>query len=214
MYVPNHFQETDIGVLHRLIRAHPLGSLVTMTENGLEANHIPFLLDTEPEPFGTLRCHVARANPLWREFSREVEALAIFQGPESYVSPSWYPSKREHGKAVPTWNYALVHGYGRISVIDDPVWIRAHLEGLVAQHEAGRPLPWKVADAPRDYIDAMVGAIVGLEIPLARLLGKWKVSQNRSPEDREGVVEGLASEGSESARAIAELVRQIRHGNT
>ena len=210
MYVPQHFQETDVGVLHRLIRAHPLGSLVTLTKHGLEANHIPFLLGAEPPPFGTLQCHVARANPLWRDFSRDAEALVIFQGPDTYVSPSWYPSKREHGKVVPTWNYAVVHGYGHMRVIDDPVWIRAHLERLVAQHEAGRPLPWKVTDAPGEYIDTMVGVIVGLEIPIGRLVGKWKASQNRSPQDREGVVEGLTREGTEPARAMADLVRQAR----
>jgi len=208
MYVPKHFEETDTGVIHRLVRAYPLGALVTLTASGLNANHIPFLLRPEPAPFGTLRGHVARANPLWRDFSSDVQALAIFQGPGTFISPSWYPGKSETGKVVPTWNYAVVHAYGNLRVIDDSAWLRAHVEELTARHESGRPVPWKVTDAPADYIDKMLGAIVGLEIPIARLTGKWKVSQNRSTRDRAGVVEGLMREGTETAAAMAGLVRQ------
>ena len=215
MYVPKHFEETDVGILHQLILAHPLGALVTVTDHGLDANHIPFLVRAEPAPFGTLHGHVARANPLWRDFSRDVEALVIFQGPDTYISPSWYPCKREHGKVVPTWNYAVVHAHGTMRIVDDPAWTRAHFEELVAAFEAGRPVPWKVTDAPAEYIEKMLRAVVGLEIPIQRLIGKWKVSQNRTAQDREGVIEGLESEETDRALAMAGLVRR-RHaaGNT
>lgn len=208
MYVPKPFEETDVSVLHQLILAHPLGALVTLTHHGLDANHIPFLVRAAPAPLGTLHGHMARANPLWRDFSRDVEALVIFQGPETYISPSWYPSKKEHGEVVPTWNYAVVHVHGSLRVIDDPVWMRAHLEELVTRCEAGRPIPWKMTDAPAEYIERMIRAIVGLEIPIQRLIGKWKVSQNRAARDREGVIEGLAGEGTERALAMADLVRR------
>lgn len=209
MYLPKHFEETRVDVLHGLIRAHPLGALVTLTAGGLEANHIPFEIDPDPAPFGTLRGHVARANPLWRDFSSSVDALVIFQGPGTYVSPSWYPSKLEGGKVVPTWNYAVVHAYGPLRPIDDPGWLRAFVEKLTDRHEAGRKAPWKVTDAPADYVDKMVTAIVGIELQIARLAGKWKVSQNRPARDREGVVAGLQERGDEASRAMAELVRGL-----
>lgn len=208
MYVPKPFDESDVGVLHRLIRAHPLGALVTLTARGLDANHIPFLVHADPAPYGLLHGHVARANPLWREWVQEVDALVIFQGPNAFISPSWYPSKQQTSKAVPTWNYAVVHAHGPLRVIDDAGWIRSHVEELTNAHEAGRPVPWKVADAPADYIDAMVRLIVGIEIPIAKLSGKWKISQNRSGTDREGVVEGLTKEATPSAIAMADLVHQ------
>jgi transcriptional regulator len=208
MYLPKNFEETRVEVLHELIRAHPLGALVTLGADGLEANHIPFEVDADPAPLGTLRGHVARANPVWRELSRGAEALAIFQGPQTYVSPSWYPSKQEGGKVVPTWNYAVVHAYGTPRAVDDAAWLRAFVEKLTHRHEAGRATPWKVTDAPADYVDKMVTAIVGIELPVARLLGKWKVSQNRPPRDREGVVAGLQDQGGDVSRAMAELVRR------
>jgi transcriptional regulator len=207
MYLPKHFDETRIEVLHELIRAHPLGTLVTLAASGLEANHIPFEIDPDPAPFGTLRGHVARANPVWREPPREADALVIFRGPEAYVSPSWYASKQEGGKVVPTWNYAVVHAYGRLRAVDDAAWLRAFVEKLTDRHEAGRTVRWKVTDAPADYVDKMVTAIVGIELPIARLLGKWKVSQNRPARDREGVVAGLHEQGGDVSRAMAELVR-------
>ena len=210
MYLPKHFEETRIQVLHELIRAHPLGTLVTLTPNGLDANHIPFEVDPGPAPFGTLRGHIARANPLWRDFSRDVEALAIFQGPGAYISPSWYPTKSETAKVVPTWNYAVVHAHGPLRVIDDRAWLREFVERLTNRHEAERRDPWKVTDAPADFIEKQLGAIFGLEIPIARLIGKWKVSQNRPPQDRAGVVEGLLQEGRRSAEAMADLVRQSK----
>ena len=215
MYIPKQFEETDVGVLHQLILTHPLGALVTLTHHGLDANHIPLLVRAEPAPFGTLHGHIARANPLWRDFSRDVEALVIFQGPDTYISPSWYPSKSEHRKVVPTWNYVVVHVHGYMRIIDDPVWMRAHLEELVTACEAGRPVPWKVTDAPAEYIEKMVRAVVGLEIPIQRLIGKWKVSQNRTDRDREGVIEGLGNEGTERTLAMASLVRRDHAaGNT
>jgi transcriptional regulator len=205
MYLPKHFDETRVEVLHGLIRAHPLGALVTTGANGLEANHIPFEIDPDPAPFGTLRAHVARANPVWREGTGD--ALVIFQGPEIYVSPSWYPSKREGGKVVPTWNYAVVHAYGALRAVDDAAWLRAFVERLTDRHEAARPDRWHVTDAPADYVDRMVTAIVGIELPVARLVGKWKVSQNRPAADQAGVIAGLEAVGDDAARAMAAAVR-------
>ena len=210
MYLPKHFEETRVQILHELIRAHPLGALVVLTPRGLDANHIPFEVDPDPAPFGTLRGHIARANPLWRDFSRDVEALAIFQGPGTYISPSWYQTKRETAKVVPTWNYAVVHAHGALRFIDDRAWLRGFVEKLTSRHEAGRREPWKVTDAPPDYIEKQLGAIIGLEIPIIRLIGKWKVSQNRPAQDRDGVVEGLLQEGGHFAAAIANLVHQSR----
>lgn len=214
MYVPKHFEETDVRILHHLILDHPLGALVTLTHRGLDANHIPFLVSAEPAPFGTLHGHLARANPLWRDFSRDVEALVIFQGPEIYVSPSWYLGKKEHGKVVPTWNYVVVHAYGALRIIDDPVRMRAHLEELVAAFESRRPVPWKMADALADYIEKMVGGVIGVEIPIQRLIGKWKASQNRTARDRQGVIDGLEKEGTERALAMAGLMRRVRDSET
>lgn len=209
MYVPKHYEETRIEVLHELIRANPLGVLVTLTSGELDANHIPFEIAPGPQPFGTLRGHIARANPLWRDVPRDVEALVVFQGPSAYVSPSWYPRKRETGKVVPTWFYAVVHAHGPLQIIDDKTWLRDFVETLTNRHEAGRDEPWKVSDAPADYIDNSIRAIVGIEIPVSRLIGKWKVNQHRSAEDHAGVVEGLLQEGHESAEAVVNLMRQI-----
>jgi transcriptional regulator len=212
MYVPKHFEETSVEVLHELIRAHPLGALVTSSSNGLNANHIPFIVHPEPEPYGTLRGHIARANPLWRDFSLGVESLVIFQGPEAFISPSWYRTKTETGKVVPTWNYAVVHAHGALRIVDDRAWLSELVEELTNRNEAERPNPWKVTDAPADFIAQMLGAIIGLELPIARLVGKWKVSQNRPARDREGVVEGLMQEDRDSALAMARLVQQIQDG--
>ena len=214
MYLPAHFQENRIEVLHQLIRNHPLGMLVTLTANGagpqnLEANHIPFLIDTEPASYGTLRGHVARANPVWKDFSREVEAMVVFQGPDAYISPSLYASKKEHGKVVPTWNYAVVHAYGEIKVVDDAEWMRPFLERLTDRHEAPRAAPWKVGDAPEDFLRTTMRAVVGIEIPISKLMGKWKVSQNRSKADREGVAAGLGGMTGEAERAMAGLVASV-----
>ena len=208
MYLPRHFEETRVEVLHGLMRTHPLGALVVPAGGGLEANHIPFEVEPEPLPFGTLRGHIARANPLWRNVAGDAQALVIFQGPDGYISPSWYATKGESGKVVPTWNYAVVHAHGTPRFIDDREWLRAFVEKLTNRHEAARRDPWKVTDAPADFIDRQLEAIIGIEIPIARLTGKWKVSQNRPARDRAGVVEGLSLAGGEAAAAMAELVRQ------
>jgi transcriptional regulator len=210
MYMPKHFEETRVEVLHELIRAHPLATLVVLSSRGLEANHIPLELDPAPAPYGTLRGHIARANPLWQDFSPEVEALVIFQGPDAYVSPSWYPTKQETAKVVPTWNYAVVHAYGPLRTIQDRVWLRSLVGRLTDQQEAARHDPWKVADAPSDYIEGLLDAIVGIEIPITRLIGKLKLSQNRPARDRDGVIEGLLREEDESAAKMADLVRQAK----
>jgi transcriptional regulator len=205
MYLPAHFEETRVETLHELIRAHPLGALVTLTPAGLDANHIPFEVDPDPAPFGTLRGHVARANPVWRE-ARDRDVLVLFQGPETYISPAWYPTKQETARVVPTWNYAVVHAHGRLGAIEDRDWLRAFVTRLTDRHEGQRPDRWKVTDAPADYIDRQLGGIVGIEIPLSRLVGKWKVSQNRPAQDRAGVVEGLRRHGDPPSAAMADLV--------
>jgi transcriptional regulator len=206
MYQPAHFKEERINVLHQLVRDCPLGSLVTMTEAGLTANHIPFEIDPSPAPFGTLRGHVARANPIWQDFVREQEVMVLFQGANTYISPSWYPSKREHGKVVPTWNYAVVHAHGPMKVIEDAAWLLDLVTRLTDHHEGKRTAPWKVGDAPADYLDTMIRSIVGIEIPLTRLVGKWKVSQNRGGADRDGVIAGLREIETDEAEASANLV--------
>jgi transcriptional regulator len=192
MYLPAHFEETRTEVLHALIRSHPLGTLVTLDAGGaLQANPIPFLIEPGPLGHGALRGHVARANALWRETRAEVEALVVFQGAQSYVSPGWYPSKAEHGKVVPTFNYVVVQARGRLRAVDDAAWVRALVARLTQRFEADRAAPWAIADAPAEYIETMLRAIVGIEIELTALVGKWKVSQNRNEADREGVVAGL-----------------------
>jgi len=199
MYLPVHFEEKRVEVLHGLVRSHPLGLLVTHGQAGLQANNIPFLIDPGPGPLGTLRAHVARANPVWREGG---EALVVFQGPQAYVSPGWYASKAEHGKVVPTWNYVTVQARGTLRAVDDAAWLHALVTRLTGVHEAPQARPWAVADAPPVYIDTMLRAIVGIEIELVALAGKWKVSQNRSAADRAGVVTGLGTLPDEQARQM------------
>ena len=208
MYLPSHFAEPRVDVMHDLIRAHPFGTLVVLTSGGLDANHIPFEVDPEPAPFGTLRGHLARANPAWKHFSPQVDALVIFQGAHTYISPSWYASKKEHGKVVPTWNYAVVHASGPLRVIDNRAWVRRFVEQLTDRHEAPRSDPWKVTDAPEDFIDTMTKAIVGIEVPIVQLAGKWKVSQNRPREDRAGVAHGLLQSKADYDTSMAHLVQQ------
>ena len=210
MYQVAAFREERIDVMHALIRAHPLAALVTGAGGILEANHLPLLIDPLPSPQGTLRGHVARANPLWRQVQKaEAEALVVFQGPQVYVTPSWYPEKRASGKVVPTWNYAVVHARGPLIIHDDRDWLRDLVSRLTRQQEAGRAQPWGIADAPADYIERMLGAIVGIEIPISRIEGKWKVSQNRADADRAGVVDGLAQSADPQARAMAALVSEF-----
>ena len=192
--------------MHALIRAHPLAALITCADAAPEANHLPLLIDPQPTPRGTLRGHVARANPLWRQRHEGREALVIFQGSQAYVTPSWYAAKRETGKVVPTWNYAVVHARGPLIIHDDPVWLRDLVSRLTAQQEAPLAQPWGIDDAPPAYIEQMLQAIVGIEIPIAHLEGKWKVSQNRSAADRDAVVAGLQARGDAQSLDMAGLV--------
>ena len=204
MYLPTHFEEKRPEVLHELVRTHPLGLLVTLADAGLQANTIPFFLDAHPAGGpGVLRAHVARANPLWREARADVEALVVFQGTQAYISPNWYPSKAEHGKVVPTWNYVMVQARGVFRAIDDAAWVHALVSRLTTHHEATQPKPWAVTDAPPEYIATMTRAIVGIEITLSALTGKWKVSQNRSAADRNGVARGLTAVGQADSAALA-----------
>jgi transcriptional regulator len=214
MYVPKHFDEDRPEVLHELIRAHPLAVLVVLGADGLVANHIPMEIDPTAGPLGTLRGHVARANPVWKSVRPDIDALAVFQGPAAYITPSYYATKAATGKVVPTWNYAVVHAHGPLRAIDDAAWLRRLVEQLTDRHEAERgrttgAAPWHVSDAPERYLDAQLELIVGIELPIARLDGKWKVSQNRTAEDRAGVVDGLSA-GDEMQRAMADLVRDGR----
>lgn len=206
MYLPAHHREDDPARLFALIHARPLGLLVTAGPGGLMANPIPFLLDEERGPNGTLVAHMARANPQWREAESGTEALVVFQDADSYVTPSWYASKREHGRVVPTWNYATVHAYGPLRAIDDEAWLRAQVTRLTNAHETARATPWAVSDSPAPFIDAQLRGIVGIEIPIARLEGKWKVSQNRSEPDRAGVAEGLREADGQGAARMADMV--------
>jgi transcriptional regulator len=196
VYVPEHFRETRIEVLRAFIERHSLATLVAVTAQGISANHIPMqLLAATDGSAGLLHGHMARANPLWRLLAQGSPVLAIFIGPDHYVSPSWYPSKREHGKAVPTWNYATVHIHGNIRFIEDAHWLRSQIESLTDQHERDSAHRWRITDAPEDYIAGMVGAIVGFEIQVSAIEGKFKASQNRSAADRAGVAEALRAAG-------------------
>lgn len=211
MYLPAHFAETRTDVLHQLIASHPLGTLVTLGPGGLDANHIPFEIaaDAADGSLGTLRAHVARANPLWREHRGDVEALVIFQGAQAYITPTWYTeTKPATGKVVPTWNYCVVHAHGPLRVIDDRDWLRGQIDRLVRRQEATQPTAWHVSDAPADFIEKQLAAIIGIEIPITRLTGKWKVSQNRPAVDRAGVVAGLEADGRGDAHAMAKAVRE------
>lgn len=208
MYLPTHFEEARSETLRALIYSHPLGTLITQDRGGaLQADPIPFILDTGRGGNGTLLGHVARANTVWRETREDVEALVVFHGAQSYISPGWYPSKAEHGRAVPTWNYIVVQARGRLRAIDDRDWLRTFVTRLTERHEARQFKPWHVTDAPADYVETMLGAIVGIEIEIVSLIGKWKASQNRDATDRAGVVEGLTAlagrDGDAQAAAMA-----------
>ncbi|QXW30237.1 FMN-binding negative transcriptional regulator [Aeromonas sanarellii] len=198
MYLPPHFAVTEPAALHQLIRAHPLGALVTHGELGLDANHLPFELDAGEGGQGVLRAHVARNNPLWQEVKDGDEVLVIFRAAEGYISPSWYPGKQVHHQQVPTWNYAVVHAHGRIRVRDDARFVRRLLATLTRTQEAAEPRPWKMADVPRDYLEAMVAAVVGIEIEIDRLVGKFKLSQNKEAADRQGAIAALLQRGQEA----------------
>jgi transcriptional regulator len=187
---------------------YPLAALVTLGSEGLIASHIPLLHEPGGSEFGVLKGHVSRANPQWRNLSPNVDALAIFAGPQHYISPNWYPAKQADGKVVPTWNYVTVHAYGPLRVVEDADWLIAHLNSLTGIHESGFPAPWKVTDAPADYIAALMKGIVGFELPIRKLEGKWKVSQNRSVQDRQGVAEGLSALDTPEGNAMEALVTE------
>jgi len=209
MYLPAHFREDDPARLHAAIEAAPLGTLVTLGPGGLAASPVPMLHDPAAGPHGTLLGHLARANPQWKDIAAGAPALAIFMGPDAYVSPSWYPGKAEHGKVVPTWNYVAVHARGALTFFDDPARLLALVARLTDRHEGGRPAPWKVSDAPPDYVQAQLRAIVGFELRIETLDGKWKLSQNRPEADRTGIADGLQREGDAD---VAALVRDRDRG--
>jgi len=195
MYNPAHFALTDPEALQRIIRQHPLGMLVTHGPEGLDANHIPFEYDSTRGEHGTLTAHVARANPVWQQCAGGADVLVVFRGVEGYISPSWYPSKHEAHRQVPTWNYEVVHAHGRLTVRDDEKFVRGVVARLTRTHEATEPQPWKMGDAPADYLDMMLQAIVGLEIAVTRLEGKAKLGQNKELRDRQGAVAALQARG-------------------
>ncbi|MGY2227549.1 FMN-binding negative transcriptional regulator [Pseudomonas gingeri] len=207
MYTPSAFSEQDLLTLQRHIQDTRLATLVTHGKLGLQASHVPLLLDPGQGPNGTLYGHLARANPQWRELAEGGEILVIFAGADAYVSPSFYPAKAEHGKVVPTWNYVAVHAYGEAEVFDDAERLRNLVSALTDRHEAGRDQPWKVDDAPAPYIDSMLRAIVGFALPIQRLEGKRKLSQNRSAADIAGVQQGLAASADSQDQTLAHLMR-------
>ena len=202
MYLPKHFEQHDPAELQRLMREHPLATLVMQAADGVTADHVPLEYVAGVGEHGTLRGHVARANPLWRD-GAAAPVLAVFNGPQAYITPSWYPSKAETHKVVPTWNYAVVHAHGTLHAIEDAPWLHALVTRLTGHHESSRAAPWAVSDAPDDYVQQMLRAIVGIEIRVERLVGKWKLSQNRTPADLQGTIAGLL-EGAADARATAD----------
>lgn len=195
--------------MRALMRAYPLSTLVAQCDTGLVANHIPVQALDEPAPLGCLRGHIARANPLWRDYRSGTEALAIFQGPQAYISPSFYPSKAKTGEVVPTWNYAVVHASGTLKFIEDVTWLREFVAGLTTTHEARRASPWKIDDAPTPYIDKNLKLIVGFEFSITVLQGKWKLSQNRTQADREGVRRNLESAGDADSKELAATLASL-----
>jgi transcriptional regulator len=201
MYRPPAFREDRLEILHALIRAHPLATLVTAGPSGLIANLVPFCL-VEGGEKGILRAHIAKANDQVEPLRAGAETLVVFHGQECYITPSWYESKREHGRVVPTWNYVVVQVRGTPRVIDDPAWVRAQIEELTSAQETRRSTPWKVTDAPEPFIAAQINAIIGVEIPVLAIDGKWKVSQNRSAADRQSVQNGLLKEGNAEMAAL------------
>jgi transcriptional regulator len=210
MYQPEHFRIDDLKQMHALMRARPLATLVSAGSAGLYATHLPTVLKGIGA-FGLIECHLARANPHWKDLAAGNEALMIFQGPESYITPNWYPSKADHGKVVPTWDYAVVHAYGRPEVREDKDWLRRHVTELTAQQESSEAKPWAVTDAPESYIQVMLRGIIGFHFAITRLEGKWKMSQNRMAPDRDGVVKGLGTRGMGEDLEVAELVsRQVK----
>jgi transcriptional regulator len=209
MYQPDLFRVEDLSRMHALMRARPFATLVSAGSTGLYATHLPTVLK-DNAPFGLVECHLARANPHWKDLAACGEALMIFKGPEGYITPNWYPSKAEHGKVVPTWNYAVVHAYGRPEVMEDRNWLRRHVTELTAQQESGELTPWRPSDSPETFIEAMLRAIVGFRFAIVRIEGKWKMSQNRERKDREGVARGLRNRAEGDDLEIADILESSR----
>jgi transcriptional regulator len=206
MYVNPSHQLTDREAIFSLIASHPLGAWVCHGREGLIANHVPFLLDRGRGPHGTLIGHVARANGVWRELDAATPSVVMFQGPQAYITPGWYPGKTEHGRVVPTWNYMVAHAHGVARAIEDREWLLDMLNRLTNAQEARQAAPWSVSDAPRSFIDKLMGVIVGIELPIERLEGKLKVSQDEANQDRRGTVQGLRNKPGDEAEAVADLV--------
>lgn len=208
MYIQTPFEESRPVVLHELIAAQPLATFIVVQDEEIIVNHMPLIVSSDEGDYGVLRGHLPIGNSIWQSFDGTTKAVAVFQGPSSYITPSWYPSKHQHGKAVPTWNYVVAHAHGRPKAIHDPTWLLNHLNDMTNIQESAQRLPWKVSDAPKDYTDKMVSRIVGFEMPISSLQGKWKVSQNRPEADRLGVAAGLRNQGDENSLAMESLVRQ------
>jgi transcriptional regulator len=210
MFQPPIFREERIKIMHDMIHEHPFASLVSMQESDIVADHLPLIIHPELSTHGTLRGHVARGNPIGRKLDEDIEVLVMFRGPQHYITPSWYPSKKEHGKVVPTWNYIMVHARGKIKIHQDTDWILSHLTELTHRNENGRKEPWKVSDAPSDFIKRQLRSIIGIEIKITSLQGTWKTSQNKKLEDNMSVSEGLNKELSDAAKTMAICVEETR----
>ncbi len=214
MYEPSHFKVEDREALFGVMRDHPLATLITAGEGGLVANPVPFVLHADEGEQGVLRAHLARPNPQWQAIAAGAQTLVVFTGVERYVTPAWYASKREHGKVVPTWNYVTVQVRGPARAIEDAAWLRTQLESLTRQQEAPRAEPWSVSDAPEPFVAAQMRGIVGIEIEIASLVGKFKLSQNRQEADKRGVFNGLSADPESESQAMAQLVAAHGLGGT
>jgi transcriptional regulator len=208
MYIPKANEERRVPVMHELMRAYPLAALVTLGGSGLIASHIPLVLEPDGSEYGVLKGHISRANLQWKDLAPDVDALAIFAGHQHYISPTWYPGKSTHGKEVPTWNYAVVHAYGALRLVEEKDWLLAHLHSLTDIHETASPTPWNVDDAPAEFIAVLLKGIIGFELPIRRLEGKWKVSQNRTEADRAGVTRGLTALDTPESLEMREMVER------
>jgi transcriptional regulator len=205
MYQPDLFRVEDVQQMHALMRAQPFAVFISIGGDGLDVTHLPTVLRGD----GHIECHVARANPHWKNLRADRDALMVFQGPQAYITPNWYPSKTEHGKVVPTWNYAVVHAHGRAEAVDDREWLRRHVSELTAQQERSEQRPWATSDAPESFINVMLRGIVGIQFTITRLEGKWKMNQNRGIEDRGGVMKGLRARNDGDDLAVAEIVSGV-----
>jgi transcriptional regulator len=205
MHIQAHFAETRVPVLHELMRARPLATFIVANGEDIAVNHMPMMIESDASEYGVIRGHVPRSNRIWKSFGGQQNAVAVFHGPDCYVTPSWYPSKQKHGKAVPTWNYVIAHAHGFPKAIHDAAWLLEHLHAMTSKQEAFQTQPWKISDAPPDYIELMLKNIVGIEMPVSRLEGKRKVRQNRPEEDRLAVAAALRERGDADSLAKAEL---------